>query len=143
MPTGRYVAWSVVSGMFWGLVALAVIAVVNARLADTWGGAAAAPLIGLLVGIAVRPAHRWRTAWKAVAYVASFYLGVALFGLASGVPSLIDASAERSLTDVLLAPVAFVAAVTIYPFWVLLVPLAVANGYLLGRIDEAGAAPRG
>jgi hypothetical protein len=112
----RYIAWSIASGFCWGLLALLVIAVADPDLSKTWGGLVAAPLIGLVVGASIRRAHQWRLGWRVVAYVGSFYLGVALFGLAAGIPLLLGSSSPTSISDVLVAPVAFVVGITIYPF---------------------------
>ena len=100
-----------------------------------WGGIVAAPIIGFLMGVIARPVHKWRTGWRVVFAIGSLYLAVAFFGLAASVPKIFDS--HSSLLDIVFAPLAFIVGIHLYPFWVVLIPLAIINHYLLGTIDGA------
>jgi hypothetical protein len=133
----RYIMWSIASGSCWGLVALAVIAIAGIDLNRTYAGVIAAPLIGLVVGVVVRRSHSWWLGVKLPVYVMSLVLGTALFGLASGIPLMFDSSFQQPVLPMVLSiSASFVVGIFLYPFWIVLIPLAIINNYLLGRIDN-------
>ena len=114
----------------WGVLAL----LINLAFLDRilWGGVIVAPLIGLLMGLIARPVHHWPVALRVIVAIFSLFVAAGLFGAAAGLTAPSDAySLGESLLGVAMS---VMVGIIIFPLWVVLIPAAVINHYLLGRL---------
>ena len=127
----RYYRLSALSGCAWAVVAYVISAEAWGPL--IWGGLAASPVIGLLVGVIYRPAYGLKGRGQALASLLSLYLAVTLFGLAVGIHDLLWRShlPRLSAETVLQAVLAGLWGVTFTGYFLPLWLLAIYNHRLL------------
>ena len=136
----RLVLLSLASGVAWGLIALGLA---YTQLHDAvWGGVAAAPVIGLGVGLAAC-GFAGRPWWvRALHALAALYAAAAAFGLGVGLWDLfvMDIPGRRPLAVVLQSIQAVLWGVTFTGYVLFLWPLSYANHALLVRAGRRRAA---
>lgn len=132
----RYVRASILSGLGWGGIALAIALVLDLELQSVWGGIVASPLIGWGIGAFVRPARRWSSRARSLLAIPTFFLAVWLFGVAAAVPVVVASPRVPSAEHLLWLPASFVVGVVGYHLWVVLIPLAIVNTRILLRLES-------
>lgn len=129
----RLLELSLVSGVVWGLIGLALGW--THLPAIVWGGVLAAPLIGLCVGLAVPGFERWSGWGRALHALLALYVAAALFGLGVGLWDLLarDISGRRPGAVVLQGVYGVLWGTTFTGYVLLLWPLSYANHALIAR----------
>jgi len=127
---------SLLAGTGWGLIAWGLGR--QAYGPAIWGGVAAAPFIGLVVGALLHPRFEGTSGWRRwLVALLSLYLGATMFALAVGVTDALTGSASRGTLEVVLqAVIGTWWGVTVAGFWIALWPLAYLTHIVLGWIDD-------
>lgn len=129
----RYYSACALSGVVWGLLVFLIARdLVGER---TWGGLYAAPLIGISVGFAYRPAYRYGVLGKALAALASLYASTILFGLAVGLFDLFSFNISNRIPASVVEQsiLGFLWGVTFSGYFLVFWPLAAFNHWLVGQ----------
>jgi hypothetical protein len=137
MSAKRLDALSALSGCAWAGIAYLIGRTALGPILV--GGLIASPLIGLVAGRLYRPAYALPTIGRAFAALATFYVAVALFGLAVGLYDAFtfgDPHRIRSAV-VIQAILGTLWGVTFTGYLTVLWPLAYLNHWLVGRLSGA------
>ncbi len=136
MNTKRHDALSALSGCAWAGIAYLIGRTALGPILV--GGLLASPLIGLVVGRLYRPAYALSTRGRALAALVTFYIAVALFGLAVGLYDAFALAVPGRIPSavVIQAVIGMLWGVTFTGYVVVLWPLAYLNHWLVGRVSE-------
>ncbi|HIA28538.1 MAG TPA: hypothetical protein EYN79_10590 [Planctomycetes bacterium] len=110
-----------------------------------WGGIAVSPLIGLVAGAVYRPAYRFPFSGRVAMSLFTFYLSVALFGIACGIfdalRELPDGSQRNTIPVIFQGLAGTFYGVTATGFVGFLWPLAHLNHWFVGRVARCHLQP--
>lgn len=127
---------SFLAGALWGLVAWGL----GAKLygAGLWGGIAAAPFIGVGIGLLQQARFENTAGWRRwLVALTSLYLGATLFALSVGVTDALTGSASRNGMEVIsTALLGTWWGVTLTGFLIALWPLTYLTHIVLAWIDD-------
>jgi len=127
----KYLIGSFLSGACWGGVAY--LMGIRYPGPAIWAGVAAAPVIGLIVGVLMSPSYKWSTWARVTSSLLSVYVGATLFGLVVGVYRMYRLSAVGVTSGPVIEDIASAwYGTTIY--FPMLWALACLNHFLLGFI---------
>jgi hypothetical protein len=136
--SSRADALSALSGCAWAGIAYVIGHEMLGRALV--GGILAAPVIGILVGRLYRPAYRLSLGGRAIATIVTFYIAIALFGLAVGLYDAYARPVPGRIPSAVVSQdvIGTVWGVTWMGYVVVLWPLAHFNHWLVGRLSEEG-----
>jgi len=136
-PPQKYTILSCVSGVVWGCFA-SVIAF-DAVPRTIWGGLVMSPVIGLLIGMAMKHWSQLATSLRITATLLSLYVAAALFGLAVGIFDwlAIDIPNRIAYAVVVQSVLTFLWGITFTGYLFVLWLLAYLNHWMLARTSPA------
>jgi len=137
-PTRKHILLSCLSGVVWGLIAVAIG--FGAFPRAIWGGLIASPLIGLFIGAITLRWFRLPVYLRVAATLVSLYVAASLFGLAVGVYDWLALDIPDRIPHgvVVQAVLAVLWGLTFMGYFIVLWPLAYLNHWLLARTAAAG-----